>query len=357
MPKLEQHHLDLIGLGLVAAAAFFAFVLYMGETGGQAGDGAKDGLRYLLGGAAYLVPPALLSAGVILVLRPLLPTVKPFRAGAICLLLGLTLGLAAGSLGLGPGQAEHSPLLDTSYVSDRGGALGELEFWAARTLFSTVGAHIIFVFLMAGGILLVTGASVAGVVSATRERMARTGERVRRSTAEIAAALNRDTGATARLEPTDARRPPEPPGEEPVVHATHVEAPALDAAERYPDLFGAGEPEDEAPEPGSRDRRVGGRRAARRGPDRGGAGRDGGGRGPRAARRRVAHAARQSPHGRDRGRGGRVHAAPPRTRSSARTASSRSRAAPTSGSAPSWWRPSATSASRPPWWAASAART
>ena len=251
MPKLEQHHLDLIGLALVAGAAFLAFVLYMGEAGGQAGDGGKDGLRFLLGGAAYLVPPALLAAGVILVLRPLLPTVKPFRAGAICLLLGLTLGLAAGSLGLGPGQAEHSPLLDYGYVTDRGGALGELELWAARTLFSTMGAHIIFVFLMAGGILLVTGASIAGVVSATRERVATTTGRIRRSTTEITAALNRDTDATARLDHTRPERshPPEPPGEEPLVHATHVEAPALDAAERYPDLFGGDEVAAEEPEP------------------------------------------------------------------------------------------------------------
>ncbi len=251
LPKLEQHHLDLIGLGLVASAAFLAFVLYMGEAGGQAGDGAKDGLRFLLGGAAYLVPPALLAAGVILVMRSLLPTVKPFRAGAICLLLGLTLGLAAGSLGLGPGQADHSPLLDADYVSDRGGALGELELWATRALFSMVGAHIAFVFLMAGGILLVTGASIAGVVSATRERVSTTTERLRHAGNPFPAARNRDTGATARLTPTPAEvnHPPEPPGEEPVVHATHVEAPALDAAQRYPDLFGGAEPEPEPPEP------------------------------------------------------------------------------------------------------------
>jgi S-DNA-T family DNA segregation ATPase FtsK/SpoIIIE len=251
MPKLEQHHLDLIGLGLVAGAAFLAFLLYMGEPGGQAGDGAKDGLRFLLGGAAYLVPPALLAAGVILVLRPLLPTVKPFRAGAVCLLAGLTLGLAAGSLGLGPGQADHSPLLDPGYVTARGGALGELELWAARTLFSTMGAHIIFTFLMAGGILLVTGASIAGVVSATRKRVATTAERMRRSTADIAAALDLDeTAATVRLEAARPERshPPEPPGEEPVVHATHVEAPALDAAARYPDLFAGDEVEAEEPE-------------------------------------------------------------------------------------------------------------
>ena len=50
--------------------------------------------------------------------------------------------------------------------------------------------------------------------------------------------------------------PPEPEDQEPVVRATHVEAPALDASERYPDLYGeeraragaADEPWDE-PEP------------------------------------------------------------------------------------------------------------
>ena len=240
MPALEQYQLDLIGLGLVAFAAFLAFVLYMGEAGGQAGNAAERGLSFLLGGAAYLVPPAVLATGVILVLRPLLPSVRPFRSGAVCLLLGLTLGLAAGSLGLGPGQEPHAPLLDAGYVSDRGGALGELELWLAGNLFSTVGAHILFVFLMAGGILLVTGASVAGLVSATTERVSTTTERVRRTRGDATALLSHGNSPTARL-------PPEPPGEEPVVHATHVEAPALDAAERYPDLF-SGQPEPE-PEP------------------------------------------------------------------------------------------------------------
>ncbi len=242
IPRLEQHHLDLIGLGLVAAAAFLAFVLYLGEAGGEAGGAAEDALRLLLGEAALLAPPAVLAAGVILVLRPLLPTVRPFRTGAICLVLGLTLGLAAGSLGLGPGRAEHSPLLAAGYISERGGALGELQLSAASGLFSIVGAHIVFVFLMAGGILLVTGASIAGVVNAARARMASTTERVRRSRTEV-------TRVLAQAAPAS---PPEPPGEEPVVHATHVEAPALDAAERYPDLFGEGQaepgPVDDEPE-------------------------------------------------------------------------------------------------------------
>ncbi len=232
-PALEQHHLDLIGLGLVAFGAFLAFVLYMGEAGGRVGEATEDGLSFLLGGAAYLAPPAVCAAGALLVLRQLIPAIAPFRAGAVCLLLGITLGLAAGSLGLGPGQAEHEPLLDSGYVSERGGALGELLFEGARSLVSELGAHILFLFLMAGGILLVTGASIAGVVSATGRRVATTTQRMRRHAERAAEAATRET------------RPPEPPGVEPVVHATHVEAPALDAEARFPDLFGGTEPEPE----------------------------------------------------------------------------------------------------------------
>ncbi len=234
-PKLEQHHIDLLGLALVAFSAFLAFVLYMGAAGGRVGEGTEDALRFLLGGAAYLGPPALCAAGVLIVLRQLLPAIAPFRAGAICLLLGVTLGLAAGSLGLGPGQHGHEPLLDRAYVSARGGVLGELLFEGSRALFSELGSHILFLFLMLGGTLLVTGASIAGVVTATRRHVSTTTQRVRRQ-AERTAVLARDVA------PTESPAPPEPAGVEPVVHATHVEAPALDAESRFPDLFGEEEP-------------------------------------------------------------------------------------------------------------------
>ena len=102
---LEQRQLDLIGLGLVALALFFAFLVYFGWDGGRAGSQAVEGLRWLLGAAHYLVPVALAAAGAILMLRPVLPAVRPFRAGAICLFVAVTLGLSAGTLGVGPGGA------------------------------------------------------------------------------------------------------------------------------------------------------------------------------------------------------------------------------------------------------------
>ncbi len=249
MPALDQRQLDMVGLALVATATFLAFVLYLGEAGGQVGEALEESLRFALGRATLLVPIGLLAAGVVLVMRPLLPTVRPFRAGAACLLLGVTLGLSAGTLGLGPGQAAHSPLLQSGYVSDRGGALGELLFWCTRTLVSDVGAHILVVFLLTGGLLLITGASIAGMVAATHRRVGSTTERVRRSVQAPTAVLRRAEAPRRQGEPPEHARPPEPPGVEPVVHATHVEAPALDAEARFPDLFGADGESQAPPEP------------------------------------------------------------------------------------------------------------
>src|ERR687895_165488 len=143
LPQLEQRHWDVIGLALVAFAAFFACVFYLDWSGGQVGEAMADGFLFLFGGLGYLTPVALFAAGALLVVRPMMEQVHPFRTGAACLAAALLLGLAAGSLGLGPGDPEDS---------------------------------------------------------------------------------------------------------EPVVRATHVEAPALDAAERYPDLYGHDEDEPE-PQP------------------------------------------------------------------------------------------------------------
>src|ERR1700754_602503 len=102
MPVLEQRHWDLIGLALVAVAIFLAFLIYLGWDGGEAGGSLVDGLTDLVGEVHYVVPVALLAAGAILIMRPVLPAVRPFRAAAACLFVSACLGLAAGTAGLGP---------------------------------------------------------------------------------------------------------------------------------------------------------------------------------------------------------------------------------------------------------------
>jgi DNA segregation ATPase FtsK/SpoIIIE, S-DNA-T family len=278
LPTLEQRHWDLIGLALVAFAAFFACVFYLGWAGGEVGEALAEAVLFMFGGVGYGVPVVLFAAGALIVIRPMLPAVHPFKTGTLCLAAALMLGLAAGSLGLGPGDTPRDGFLDAYYLEHHGGLAGESLFWASAKLFSTAGSHILFTFLLLAGVLLLTGASIAGIVTATREAAATTTERVLRTTGTMRLPAER-LGPLPPLPESERMEPPEPEDREPVVRATHVEAPALDGAERYPDLYCEeeeeeppyGEPEeavyeepepDEEPEDGEQLTPMGNRRSA-----------------------------------------------------------------------------------------------
>ena len=211
LPHLDQRHYDLIGLGLVAAAVFFAFVVWLRWDGGAGGDRAVDALRWLVGGLHYGAPVALMAAGALLVLRPVLPAVRPIRAGALFLFVALALGLAAGTMGLGP-EIDRPGLWDGYFARQRGGMAGEALFWVTSTLIGTVGAHIVAVFCFAAAVLLLTGASIAGVVKATSDTVTTSTRRVRETagrrravTEELEAIERRPSRVTAV-----ARTLPEP---------------------------------------------------------------------------------------------------------------------------------------------------
>ena len=76
---LDQNQKDVIGLGLVAAAVFFAFVFYLGWDGGKVGEAFADGFVWLFGGVGYLVPIALFATGAALVVARCCPTSGPSR--------------------------------------------------------------------------------------------------------------------------------------------------------------------------------------------------------------------------------------------------------------------------------------
>src|SRR3954453_32249 len=231
LPALSQRQVDLIGLGLIAVGVFYATVLYLHWEGGKVGAGMADGLRFAFGTIAYVVPVAVIAAGAILVLRPVLPTTRPFVPGALCLFAALTLALAAGTFGLGPDGVRHG-FWHQAWFEARGGGLGEAELWLTSTLLGTAGAHIVAVFLFLAAALLLTGATVAGVVRGLQRHVATTTTAIHRRAATL--------------------RPPDPTPQEVSVQRALPEAPELDAEERYPDLFGpteASEPEPEEPEP------------------------------------------------------------------------------------------------------------
>ena len=65
---LEQRHLDLIGLFLIAAGVYLSFVLFFGWEGGKVGYGIETGLTYLVGDVgARIFTILMLVIGVVLV--------------------------------------------------------------------------------------------------------------------------------------------------------------------------------------------------------------------------------------------------------------------------------------------------
>lgn len=65
---LQQRHLDLIGLFMIAAGVYLAFVLFWGWDGGKVGYGVETGLEYLVGGVgARIATVLMLAIGTMLV--------------------------------------------------------------------------------------------------------------------------------------------------------------------------------------------------------------------------------------------------------------------------------------------------
>jgi DNA segregation ATPase FtsK/SpoIIIE, S-DNA-T family len=73
---LQQRHLDLIGLFLIAAGVYLTFVLFFGWDGGKVGYGVETGLEYLFGGVgARIATVLMLAVGTMLVTGTSISTV------------------------------------------------------------------------------------------------------------------------------------------------------------------------------------------------------------------------------------------------------------------------------------------
>jgi DNA segregation ATPase FtsK/SpoIIIE, S-DNA-T family len=236
-PELEPHQVDIVALALIAVGVFLAGVAYLHWSGGAVGEGAITAFRFVFGALGYAVPAALVLAGMLILIRELRPPARPIRTGLLCLTASLTLALAAGTLGIGPGMLHGQAFWQAHAFEARGGVLGQGELWVTTHLFSTVGANVLAVFLLASGVILVTGAGVAGIVRVTGTGVAGTGRALRRSTEELAATVSRgpmtEAGQVIHASRLDTEPigevgpllPPEPDTSELVIRATHVEAP------------------------------------------------------------------------------------------------------------------------------------
>jgi S-DNA-T family DNA segregation ATPase FtsK/SpoIIIE len=239
-PVLEAHHIDIFALALIAMGIFLGGVAYAHWAGGALGDGAVRATRFVFGSLGYAVPAALAAAGALVLAREFRPPARPMRTGTICLVAALTLALAAGTLGLGPGAAAVHTVWRPASFESRGGIVGQSEYWLAAHLLSNLGASILAVFLFIAGLILLSGATLAGVMRLTGAGVLGTSRALRRSTEDLRGTVaRRPATAAARASSQFAQEsllPPEPETGELVVRATHVEAPPIGDAIAGPEL-------------------------------------------------------------------------------------------------------------------------
>ncbi len=246
----------MLALALIAVGVFMGVVLYGDGDGGRLGHALAVALGWSVGRAKALAPLALVGAGAAMLMRPVLPAMRPLRTGSICLFCATVLALAAGTLGVSSGQGTNASHWSSDYLRAHGGAAGQAVYEAAHRLVQQAGVDILVVFLLTAGLILLTGASLAavlratgsGMVDSTRMLKARVGAERKSagdSQREQPAPLSEDRPPLEALLPPEPDRsrgtldsgehsrfgqllPPEPEPGKLVVRATHVEAPSLD---------------------------------------------------------------------------------------------------------------------------------
>src|SRR5262245_49332152 len=145
-----HHYPELVGLGLGALGVFVGLVLYAGWDGGYVGRWFADALIALFGDVAYAAPVALVAVGALMVARSALLDVQPFRAGLALVFLGAM--LVAG-----------------------GGHIGDAIDWLFGLLLGQTGQTILGGFMLAAGILLLSGASLGALLRGTGHAVHRVG--------------------------------------------------------------------------------------------------------------------------------------------------------------------------------------
>jgi S-DNA-T family DNA segregation ATPase FtsK/SpoIIIE len=128
------------------------------------GARSKSALGWTLGRARVLTPVAIGVGGAALLLRPVLPALRPLRTGALCVFGAVTLALAAGMLGLSSGSPQGSSVWSSAHLQSHGGIAGQALFELTHRLVQSVGADILAVFLFIAGVILVSGATLAGAI-------------------------------------------------------------------------------------------------------------------------------------------------------------------------------------------------
>ena len=166
-----HHYPELVGLGLLAAGAFLACVLWFGLSGGP----VADSVTAAVGWAAYLTPLVCVPLGALIVTRSELVSLRPFR-------VGLAVGLTGFQTALGSGH---------------GGAVGRGFEWTVALAIGSVGSTILGVLLTVVGALFLTGASLGAIVRRSGHAVRSAHTRVRRPSPRVTSSVEPSTPSTA----------------------------------------------------------------------------------------------------------------------------------------------------------------
>ena len=197
--RRRHQHPELIGLGLAALGLFLASLLLVGWEGGIVGEKIEEGLRDVVGSAAYAAPIALTVVGSLMLFRSALVELRPFRTGLVLTIAGLLITLG----------------------SDHGGVAGGLLGGGLSTLLGTTGSLIVGATALVAGVLLLTGASAGAI-------------------------LRRSGGAVRRASSAARRRVERPGRADELVFQEHKPLPAprheppIDVVHDFPDVVSEG---------------------------------------------------------------------------------------------------------------------
>ncbi len=197
----SQGHHDLFGLGLLATGLFLAFVTWLEGNGGIVGTTIADWLDALFGTARIGVPIVFLVLGALMIARASLMDVKPFRTGIVLACAGTLILLGA----------------------ERGGAFGTASDAVFGRLVGGTGTLILGLFLVWGGALLLTGASLGAIVRRSARLARDTAGAARRTVTAVSIPSRADLGWGETLDRTS--------------NGHSIQAP-VDGESAYPDVVG-----------------------------------------------------------------------------------------------------------------------
>ena len=188
---------DLAGLALIVLGAYAAFVLYGRSDGAAAGTWLSDTLHKVVGRGAGVAPLVAIAAGAALLVRIDPARLRPFRLGGALALTGLLLAVSGTSLS------------DDQRLREEGGLVGNGIASLLAHVSGHIGVDLVTVFLIAAGVLLLTGGSLGVILRASAGAAQRSAHQVVQ--AAVAARPRRDAPATPKAKKPRAKAAvPEP---------------------------------------------------------------------------------------------------------------------------------------------------